>query len=230
MVANDPITEKLYVSLAALLVIVALLGYYALQEPARMAVAAQQNQVELVEWGSDLYSRHCATCHGKKGVGTEKAPPHNTASFQERLDDRAIRRTIYFGRQGTLMRAWLKGEKGGTLTAQEVEALLAFIRNLDPRNPNPIEVTGIGPGDPTRGQAIYADRCAKCHGKEGEGLRDRGLGPPLNDQQYLSQKDDEYIWQVIAKGRRGTSMPRWELKLNRQQINDLVAFIRSWQR
>jgi len=230
MSASDSVTEKLYVSLGALLAVIVMLGYYAFQEPARLAAAAQQNRAELVEWGSDLYSRHCVTCHGKKGVGTEKAPPHNTAEFQQRMDDRLIRRTIDFGRQGTLMRAWLKGEKGGTLTAQEVEAVLAFIRNLDPRNPNPIVLAEPGPGDPTRGKALYAQRCAKCHGQQGEGLRDRGLGPPLNDQKFLAERDDEYIWQVIAKGRRGTTMPRWELKLGRQEINDLVAFIRSWQR
>lgn len=43
---------------------------------------------------------------------------------------------------------------------------------------------------PIKGQTLYENHCASCHGKEGEGFRN--LFPPLTDSVYLKEHMDEF--------------------------------------
>lgn len=82
-----------------------------------------------------------------------------------------------------------------------------------------------------RGAEIYAHDCATCHGNEGQG--ERNSGPALNTREFLSAAVDELIFNTIVDGRPGTAMPAWGQvrggPYNAQTIEDLVAFIRSWE-
>jgi len=80
------------------------------------------------------------------------------------------------------------------------------------------------------GADTFKARCAPCHGATGKGdtkmgqhLRVRDLGSA--DVQKLSEDELETI---IAKGKG--KMPAYERKLSKQQIDDLVKFIRSLKR
>jgi cytochrome c oxidase cbb3-type subunit III len=83
----------------------------------------------------------------------------------------------------------------------------------------------------SRGEEIYVEACAECHGLEGEG--DGNQVPPLNKKEYLTAATDEVIFNVIDDGRPGTGMPAWGQDrggpYNAQAINDLVAYIRAWE-
>jgi len=56
-----------------------------------------------------------------------------------------------------------------------------------------------------------------------------------NNQVFLRVASDGFIWEAIAKGRRDTPMfPSLKgldgvRQLSPQKIDDLVAFIRSWE-
>ena len=75
----------------------------------------------------------------------------------------------------------------------------------------------------------FADQCATCHGKQGEG----DIGPALNAKKYLSSVDDGQIFENIQAGVPGTGMPAWAQEhggpLTHEQILDVVAFIRHWE-
>jgi mono/diheme cytochrome c family protein len=88
------------------------------------------------------------------------------------------------------------------------------------------------------GARIFAANCARCHGKEG-----KGDGPDLvklqsavspddwTDKQSNQELTDTFILAMITKGGKANGksrmMPAFGDKLNAQQVQDLLAFIRS---
>ncbi len=84
------------------------------------------------------------------------------------------------------------------------------------------------PGDPTKGESLYGQNCATCHGSSLGG----GIGPALNPIQKLPGVDNPlspaFLIDTITNGRKpasGAVMPDWKDKLSGQDIKDLAAFI-----
>jgi mono/diheme cytochrome c family protein len=93
-------------------------------------------------------------------------------------------------------------------------------------------------GNRDRGARIFAANCARCHGREG-----KGDGPDLVKLQSAVSPDDwtdketnqgltdNFIVAMITKGGKANGksriMPAFGDKLNTQQVQDLLAFIRS---
>jgi cytochrome c oxidase cbb3-type subunit III len=64
--------------------------------------------------------------------------------------------------------------------------------------------------------------CVGCHGGHAGG----GMGPSLRDPVWIYGGDDAHIFASIAEG-RGKGMPAWGAKLPRDQIWQLVAYLKS---
>jgi mono/diheme cytochrome c family protein len=81
----------------------------------------------------------------------------------------------------------------------------------------------------TAGRQLWSLNCAECHGAMGQGVD----APALNSQEFLSSVSDQQVAGIIAGGIPGTEMPAWLADyggpLTQQQIEALVAYIRSWQ-
>jgi mono/diheme cytochrome c family protein len=88
------------------------------------------------------------------------------------------------------------------------------------------------PGDPVKGEKVYAENCATCHGPSLGG----GIGPRLNPMTKLGNVDDptdpQYLIDTVTNGLSGvgpykdpTNMPKFEDKLSQDQIKDVVAYI-----
>jgi mono/diheme cytochrome c family protein len=93
-------------------------------------------------------------------------------------------------------------------------------------------------GDAAAGAKIFADRCARCHGKNGAGdgpdlAKLHPSSSPVNwTRSVVMQKwSDQEIVDIITKGGKAVNsspvMPRFGGKLSDAQIQDLLAFIRS---
>ena len=90
--------------------------------------------------------------------------------------------------------------------------------------------------DAAAGQEIYEQYCALCHGPEGKG--DGSLSANLDpkprdhtDGAYMNALNDAHLLNVIGAGGAAAGlspiMPAWKDILSAQQIQDVVAFVRT---
>jgi cytochrome c oxidase cbb3-type subunit III len=93
-------------------------------------------------------------------------------------------------------------------------------------------------GNPQNGAALFKQKCARCHGAAA-----KGDGPDLTRLQAAVSPDDwtdketnqglsdTFIVSMITKGGKANGkspiMPEFGDKLNPEQIQDLLAFLRS---
>jgi cytochrome c553 len=75
----------------------------------------------------------------------------------------------------------------------------------------------------------YKAHCSACHGINGVG--DTMIGKnlklrPLGSDEVQKQSD-EVLTEIISKGKGKNRMPSFERKLSKDQITDLVTYIRS---
>ncbi len=77
--------------------------------------------------GEDLFTL-CGGCHGLEGEGA-MGPPLLDPGFLASVSDTDLRRTIMWGRPGTPMKGYLKGQGGlATLTEKEIDEIISYIR------------------------------------------------------------------------------------------------------
>jgi high-affinity iron transporter len=82
-----------------------------------------------------------------------------------------------------------------------------------------------------RGQALFLEHCALCHGAraDGDGVRREGLSTrprDFTDPSWRRRASPRAVFFVIREGVRGTAMPSWK-SLDEGQAWDLVAFLLS---
>ena len=88
-------------------------------------------------------------------------------------------------------------------------------------------VSGVwAKGNAKAGTALYDGKCAMCHSKDGSGNSPMGKSmkvPDLRSKAVQKQSDTE-LAETIANGKK--MMPKYGSQLSKEQINDLVAYIR----
>lgn len=173
--------------------------------------------------GAALYQTLCAHCHGAnaKGYKADNAPSLINPTFLASATDDFIARSIALGRPGTSM-AGYSSEVGGPLEKAAINRIVGWLRAQG----QPAQPLGTvaSTGDATRGSAIYMRECHKCHGDAST----RGTAVHLANPQFLAAASDAFIRYAIVSGRPGTPMEAFMQKLQAQEIDDVVAFIRGF--
>lgn len=162
-----------------------------------VSVAAAR-EVSAMEGRSDEGSRHyevCVSCHLAGGAGDEGGTmpriggQHRSVLIKQLLDIRSGRR------RNPVMAPYMDALPDLQAIADVATHLAAL--------PVPPSV-GRGPGtETTRGERLYRERCASCHGAHGEGVAET-FSPALQGQHYrylVRQLID------IAGIRRGNAFP-----------------------
>lgn len=73
------------------------------------------------------------------------------------------------------------------------------------------------------GKAIFAERCAPCHGDHAQGV----VGPNLTDDYWLHGNKINDVFKTIKYGVSAKGMPIWEKQLSPKQIADVANYIKS---
>lgn len=173
--------------------------------------------------GQETFQKYCALCHGPeaKGYVADHAPSLVTATFLETADDTFIARSIELGRPNTPMAGYGK-ELGGPLADSDILDIIAWLRYQRPTYKGPPPATGKG--DAKAGAALYASMCQKCHGDPATRAEAVQLGHPV----FLALASDAFLRDAIVRGRPDTPMMAFGNALSAQQIDDVVAHLRSW--
>ncbi len=173
--------------------------------------------------GALAFGQYCALCHGADATGyaADHAPSLVSPTFLESASDDQIARGIRDGRPGTAMAAYSK-VRGGPLDDDTVTSIIAFLRDQGPARVR-LPATPVL-GDATRGAAVYAASCRRCHGT----AADRGDAVSLSNTTLLAAASDGFLRHAVVHGRPGTPMPSFAGVLPEQEIDDVVALLRSW--
>jgi cytochrome c oxidase cbb3-type subunit III len=71
---------------------------------------------------------------------------------------------------------------------------------------------------------LFSERCAVCHGSDGQGL----IGPNLSDGHWLHGRGELLqIYAVISEGVPAKGMPSWQAQLSPVQLRKLTAYVGS---
>ena len=89
----------------------------------------------------------------------------------------------------------------------------------------PTPVPEVAAGDPANGATIFEINCLACHG---EGAAGGAVGPTLISAE-MAAKDDDHYRQTLINGVEGTAMAAWAGRLSPQEIEDVIAYLRSLQ-
>ncbi|HFD38581.1 MAG TPA: c-type cytochrome [Anaerolineae bacterium] len=247
------VVRNLVIATIAAVVLTALLIAIFLGEAERMHRATLAQKGDSIARGAMLYDSYCSGCHGKRGEGLAGIyPPLNTDALWEGREDIAFYGTLHdyialnisAGHPKQNMPSW-SDDYGGPLRNDQVEDLVQFVMNWQGPQPPGVrpgeeivasptpapEATAesaagaAGPGDPERGQSLFAEKCASCHNADAQGGT---LGPSLVRPE-LAAEDDDFFRETIINGRPGTAMPPWDGVLSAQDVEDIIAWLRTIQ-
>ena len=199
-------------------------------------VLAQEEDDAQGQLGAQVYVENCAVCHGADGEGRVGATL--SKDWPSIRPDLVALDTIAKGVEGSPMPAWGQ-EYGGPLSDEEIVAVVFYILSwqtggapqITPQytataHPEISPVPDVA-GDPNQGASLYDQNCAVCHGATGEGR----IGVSLA-KAWPSFRADLSIKATIERGVENSPMPAWSQSnggpLSESEINDLVAFVMSW--
>jgi cytochrome c oxidase cbb3-type subunit 3 len=198
--------------------------------PGRPSADSQVVRPETVTSFEPLYRANCAGCHGengRRGPATALADPLYLAI----ADDATIRKVVSNGVAGTAMPAFAR-EAGGMLTQQQIDALVAGIRErwAKPeavRNVHPPPYSAAGEGDPKRGAAVYAIYCASCHGQGGRGGE---KASSIVDGSFLALVSNQSLRTTVIVGRPDLGAPDFRgdapgHAMSSDEVSDVVAWL-----
>jgi len=184
--------------------------------------------------GATIYTAVCSSCHGVDGKGNRFAgispyPSIVSQDFLSLASDDFLFQTINKGRPGRPMLPW--GERENGLKADEIKALVAYIRQLGgnvQQRPDPMPQIWAT-GDANTGARLFASNCSGCHGKNAEGAD----GPGLSSKVFMSSVTDTFLVSTIGNGRAGTVMQGFlnpsptRRELTKAEIESVVVYLRS---
>ncbi len=160
------IESKIVLGTAFLFGLLLLVGWVFLKEEARMSEFTVQFEARSIERGATVFESNCASCHGRNGQGSGRAPALNNPRLfnGERLAEVGwsgglydyVENAISAGRPNSsaywpeAMPTWGQ-EFGGPLRADQVQDLTRFVMNwevtaLDQANPPEVLQDFILPG------------------------------------------------------------------------------------
>jgi cytochrome c oxidase cbb3-type subunit 3/ubiquinol-cytochrome c reductase cytochrome c subunit len=196
--------------------------------PGRPQPGPEVPRPETVTSFDTLYGENCAGCHGKNGDNGSAANLSNPL-YQALIDDASLRDVIANGEKGTLMPGF-SVKSGGPLTDAQIDAIVQGMRarwrkeNAAGGDAMP-PYKAAHPGDVTKGQAVYAAACARCHGD----LHNPGTAGSILDGSFLDLINEQTVRTTIIAGRPDIGEPDWRNHISgRAMTDDEITDVSAW--
>lgn len=169
--------------------------------------------------GASAFKDNCATCHGTGGAGAKGYPNliDDDWLWGGRLED--IHQTLLYGIrvQGdfdTRLSQMPAFGKDKLLNKDDLNAVVDYVMTLSGEEAKP---------NFERGQVVFREQCASCHGPKGKGLREFGA-PNLTDKIWLYGGDRSSVYESVFYARAGM-MPAWGERLDENTIRQLTIYL-----
>ena len=121
------------------------------------------------------------------------------------------------------------------LQEDDLRAIATYLQSLPARAPMPADQSPLDTRHMlAEGAKVYADRCADCHGKDGNGVA--GIYPPLNGNSSVNEPTGINAIRAVLLGGfapltagnpRPYSMPPFAQQLNDSDVAAVVTYIRQ---
>ncbi len=170
------------------------------------AVAADP---EAKAMGQRLFLTYCAQCHGSDARGAKGFPNLTDNDWLYGGEPDTIKTTILGGRQGIMP------PFGPALGADGVEDVANYVRSLSGLANDSLRAQ--------RGQELFAQNCAACHGPDAKGMAAIGA-PNLTDETWLYGSSKTTIMETVTNG-RSNKMPTFEAFLGNDKVHLLAAYV-----
>jgi len=173
-----------------------------------------------VRGGEVVFKDNCAPCHGLGGAGQLNYPTlaDDDWLWGGRLED--ILYTLqhgirYHGDPDTRDSQMPAFGADGILTPDQIRDVAQYVLSLSGRATDAEAAK--------RGEPIFAEQCAACHGEDGKGMREVGA-PNLTDAIWLYGGELEDIVRQITRPRHGV-MPAWSGRLPDESIKMVTIYV-----
>jgi mono/diheme cytochrome c family protein len=175
-----------------------------------------------------LYGSNCAACHGLDGR-SGGARPLNDSLFLELIGKDRLREVIAKGVPHTAMPPFADKE-GGTLTDRQVAILADGMGSRWSHAGEPagtvLPAYSADLGDRKRGEIVFQEYCARCHGASGAG----GPNGSVVDPAFLALTSDQSLRTTVIAGRIDRAAPDWRGNIpgrvmTAEEIGDVVAWL-----
>jgi cytochrome c oxidase cbb3-type subunit 3 len=181
---------------------------------AKMDVEALAREPGALAIGQKLFLNNCAQCHASDGAGSRGFPNLTDRNWQWGGTPEAVKTSITQGRTGVMP------PMGAALSEQGTKDAAHYVMSLSGLAHDSIRAA--------RGQPLFAQNCAACHGAEGKG--NPALGAlDLTDGTWLYSAAEPVIIETITKGRTN-QMPAHQDLLGEARIHLLTAYVLSLSR
>jgi cytochrome c oxidase cbb3-type subunit 3 len=190
--------------------------------PAERLAVEPQLMRAAIEGGRAAFRMHCVQCHGSGAAGSPGYPNLNDDDWLWGGDLATIEFTIAHGVRNpdhaeTRTSQMPAFGRDGLLQPAQIDDVVAYVRTIGGQEP--------AGGAARRGQVLFAQNCAACHGPDGRGDRQFGA-PNLTDAIWLYGGDAATLRVTIANSRNGV-MPRWGHRLDPVTIRMLAAYVHA---
>jgi cytochrome c oxidase cbb3-type subunit 3 len=178
---------------------------------AAIELEALARSPEALAIGQKLFLNNCAQCHASDGAGSRGFPNLTDRDWLWGGEPKTIKATITDGRTGTMP------PFGPALGEQGVKDVAHYVMSLSGLTHDSLRKA--------RGEALFKQTCAACHGAEGKG--NPALGAPnLTDRIWLHGSGEPAIIETITRG-RSNQMPAHKDLLSEAKIHLLAAYVLS---
>lgn len=171
--------------------------------------------------GKSAFAVNCSQCHGSGAAGAPGFPNLNDDDWLWGGSVDQIYETIQYGirsdhddtRIGE-MPAFLTNEM---LDRSQINDVTEYVLSLSDTREDSEAVA--------RGEVVFQENCASCHGENAKGNREFGA-PNLTDAIWFYGKDKDTILRTISRGRNNV-MPAWVDRLDDATIRQLALYVHS---